>query len=500
MSTPYRQSAKYKLTENYHPYYPKNPNFDYTGNQDFSQNAAVGLYYENLVGHILINKLVNKVIGKGLTPMSAPDVSFLGWTKEQGRKFSSQAESLYRLLCNDQTIDWNGKDTILQLQRKALRMIFISGDVLLHIGYHKRGGVVVPYIQLINGRLIANPGATLDSKNLVGGVYLNDAGKEIGYSILEFGRNLEDTMSYKKVNKYNTKTGRMDFDLITIDQPESGMIRGVPLLTVLMDDILQTGKFKEVHLTKAIIQSLFSVAIEKQETDNPEEIPSFKERIAGSLAADQSQVEAVMEDNQPITLGSGQVVDLEPGEKMVPVETAMQSDDYVATMEMYLSLIAAGVGLSYEELLGKYNSSFSASKATINSSEKNYKTLRDEFERKFLNPIWRSIIEYGVLIGAIDAPGYFDSELNRRAMCEVTWAGVTPTQVDPVKEVSSFKEAVQNNFCTAEYASRSLFGMDYEEVIQRRAEEKAMAEAAGLIPAAGASVNTEKDTEEPEGE
>ena len=76
-----------------------------------------------------------------------------------------------------------------------------------------------------------------------------------------------------------------------------------------------------------------------------------------------------MEDNQPITLGSGQVVDLEPGEKMVPVETAMQSDDYVATMEMYLSLIAAGVGLSYEELLGKYNSSFSASKATINSSE-----------------------------------------------------------------------------------------------------------------------------------
>ena len=77
MSTPYRQSAKYKLTENYHPYYPKNPNFDYTGNQDFSQNAAVGLYYENLVGHILINKLVNKVIGKGLTPMSAPDVTFL---------------------------------------------------------------------------------------------------------------------------------------------------------------------------------------------------------------------------------------------------------------------------------------------------------------------------------------------------------------------------------------------------------------------------------------
>ncbi|MGN0907163.1 MAG: hypothetical protein ACI4NM_08445, partial [Bullifex sp.] len=169
------------------------------------------------------------------------------------------------------------------------------------------------------------------------------------------------------------------------------------------------------------------------------------------------------------------------------------------TMEMYLSLISAAVGLSYEELLGKYNSSFSASKATINSSEKNYKPLREEFERKFLNPIWQTVIDYGVLSGVIDAPGYFDDELVRRAMCEVTWTGVTPTQVDPVKEVTSLKEAVDNNFCTAEYASRTLFGMDYEEVIQRRAEERRMAEEAGLMPTMQSpNVNTTEEAENAE--
>ncbi|MGN0906749.1 MAG: phage portal protein, partial [Bullifex sp.] len=332
MGTAYRPTARYKLTENYNPYLPKNPNFGYTGDQESSQNVASGLYFENIVGHIIVNKLVNKVIGKGLTPMSAPDVTYLGWTKEQGRKFSAQAESLYRLLCNDPSIDWSGKDTILQLQRKALRMIFISGDVLLHIGFHKRKGKVVPYIQLINGRLVSNPGSMADTKTMIGGVYFNEAGKETGYSILETGTNLEDTMSYRKVNKYNTKTGRMDFDLITIDLPEAGMVRGVPLLTPLRDDVLQTDKLKEVHLTKAIIQSLFSVAIEKDETEAPEEIPSFKERIAGSISADSNQVETMVADSEPVTLGSGQVVELEPGEKMKTVETAMQSDDFATTM------------------------------------------------------------------------------------------------------------------------------------------------------------------------
>ena len=139
---------------------------------------------------------------------------------------------------------------------------------------------------------------------------------------------------------------------------------------------------------------------------------------------------------------------------------------------MELSLVASNAGISYEELVGMFSSSYSASRATINESEKTYADLRNEFINKFLNPIWRLIIDYGVLTGQIEAPGYYESDLMRKAIYGVTWTGVNPTQVDPTKDVKAYAEAISNGLCTHEYATRMLYGLDFEEVAERLKDEK----------------------------
>ena len=91
-----------------------------------------------------------------------------------------------------------------------------------------------------------------------------------------------------------------------------------------------------------------------------------------------------------------------------------------------------------------------------------------------MNPIYEHVVDYCITAGLVDAPGYFDSEIQRRAVLACTWTGTTPTQVDPVKEVNAYATAISNGLCTREYATRSLYGMDFDEVAERLTKEAEM--------------------------
>ncbi len=99
--------------------------------------------------------------------------------------------------------------------------------------------------------------------------------------------------------------------------------------------------------------------------------------------------------------------------------------------------------------------------------------LRDDFQKKFLEPVYRLVVEYGILTGHITAPGYMEGDgLYKDAVLASTWVGVTPVQVDPTKEVRGYADAIKANLCTHEQAIRALYGSDADEVFQRLAKRK----------------------------
>lgn len=471
MANRYLPSSESKITQNFRRYFSADPNQGYSFYKGEAQNVSLGLYYETSIGRMIINRLTTKVIGNGLVPMASPEVDILGWSPEQVERFQKQVESLYRIITGSPSFDWRGKSELREMQSTAFKMILTTGDVLLHRGFRKKGGVVYPYIQNISGKLIGNPSGANDTKNLTGGVSLNDNGQELGYYIMVPDQNRNDTYDYKYVSRVNPRTGHKDYDLIQLCSAESNQIRGIPYLSALRDDILQLIKLKDLHIAKAVIQTLFTVAIEKDKGSQPS-TESFKDKLKYGVAGGDEK--PVSEDTPLFELGSGIVVQLDDGEHIKSVETALNAMDFSQTIRTNLEIIGSAVGLPYEELLGSYNASFSASRATINDSEKYYKTLRNEFIAKYMTPIYEHVVEYCITAGLVDAPGYYDSELKRRAVLACTWTGTTATQVDPVKEVNAYKLAIDSGLCTREYATRSLFGMDFEEVADRLMQEKAM--------------------------
>ena len=275
--------------------------------------------------------------------------------------------------------------------------------------------------------------------------------------------------------------------------------RGIPVLNSVKDDILSMTKFKELHLTKAAIQALFTVFIEKSQDDEPG-AESLKEKL-------KNIAEPEYQENEPsgndIALGTGNIIEGNPGEKFVSVESQPQASDFETYMKSILTLVAPAVGgMSYEMLVNSYNASFSASRATIGACEKNFRILRDDFQKKFLEPVYRLVVEYGILTGHITAPGYMEGDgLYKDAVLASTWVGVTPVQVDPTKEVRGYADAIKANLCTHEQAIRALYGSDADEVFQRLAKERKQLEESGLdneekTDEAAAESDTDKEENE----
>ena len=500
MSSIYRNPGRGRLSADYRRYYPSNPSLGYTYYEQEIQSCNQGLYYETAIGKAAIDALTHYVIGPGLVPMASPEISVLGWSQEEAERFQEEAESFYRLVTGSPDIDWYGKNPFRQLQQIAFKSICIVGDILLHVGYRRTRKGIKPFVQVISGKFVQNPGMAEDTKTLRGGVEFDKSGRETAYHVMVTGENLEDTYETKRCPRY-TSHGLKAFDLVSLNLSDPLQVRGVPVLNSVKDDILMFSKFKDLHLTKAAIQALFTVFIEKTETDQPG-AESLKDKLSRLREADE---QIVPDGDNEVSLGPGNIVEGNPGEKFVSVQSQPQASDFETYTRTILTIMAPAIGgMSYEMLVNSYNASFSASRATIGACEKNFRIIRDDFQKKFLEPVYRLVIEYGILSGHITAPGYLEGDkLFRDAALATTWVGVTPVQVDPTKEVKGYVEAINANLCTREQASRALFGTDEDEVIQRLSKERKALEEAGLISGertANVVTDEKDDTEETEEE
>lgn len=487
MSTVYRAPKINGVDTSFVNYYSSNPNADYSVYQDESQNDSIGLYNRTALGKMIIDAVTRQTIGKGLTPMAAPETALLDWNEETVTRFRQQAEAFWRLVTNDVNFDWYGKNNFKQLQQIGFKNILVAGDTLRHPGYRKlRNGTVVPYLQLISGRMVTQNNEP-DTENSIGGVLIDPiTGKETGYLLRVIDESLEDSLAVKPVSRYNPVTKKLQYDLIALQKSDPSLVRGIPFLTALRGSILGIGKYQDNHLLQSTVQNIFTAFLESQQ-ENPNGVPLSKKLVSAGAKKDP------VDDR--LDLGSGLIVRLDPGEHVNMVQSNVQGLDYAAYLKMNIGIVASACGLSYETVMNSFTASYSASRAGISGAEKNNAILREEFVTKFCEPEWAHIIDFGVLSGMIDAPGYFDHPMKRKAILATTWTGVTPTQVDPVKDVNAYLAAIKGGICTHEKAARDLYGLDFGETLMTLASEYNAMRDAG-IPVEEKTNTQEQDADE----
>ena len=458
-----------------------------------SQDISKKLISETTIGAMIINALIRFVIGPGLEPKASPENTILKWSTEERAKFVSSAEAFFRMYAGSKDIDYYNRESFGSLQSVALRNILTDGDTLLHRIYGTKAQSYKPMIQLLSGAWIGNPNGSIDTKEQVGGVIFDSDGREKGYCIFQTDNNLLDSYTTKTVNKYGAD-GFEEFILVGIQPRESNQVRGIPWLSSVSQDILDLEKFKIAHRTKAATQALLTAVIKSTE-DAPSAPVSSVDKIRGLER--KSQALPVEADTSEVQLGAGNVVALNPGESIDMLESKAPMNSYKEFVELELAQIGGAVSVPYEMMTQRYNSSFSSSRATITGAEKTYKVIREEFAGKICAPVWEQVVDYGIRLGMIEAPGYLEgSDLYKRAVLASSWIGPSSIVIDPTREINAHISAISNNLEPREIATRELLQMDFEEVTDMLQNEKNTLEEKGLSSAVYNVFNEKKPAEE----
>jgi len=436
----------------------------------------------------LYNTLVTNIVGDGLRPEPTPDAEYLGMTREQSNAWKSNVLRLWEAFAESTGCDASRENNFYELQRLACWAQFESGDVFVTMPRFRRGNELFALkAQVIEADCVADPDSIERQEfeklgyDCYGGVERTKWGNVAGYWFYTghplairrragFRYHDHEWPRWFYIPAYGAETGLPNI-LHLMEAQRPGQRRGVPMIAPIIPLILVLDRYVKAEVIAAEVQSLFTVMIESE----------TPEAMAGQFAA--SEGDSNSDPETEIGLGPGIIQFLRPGDKASAFNPSRPTTAFAHFIESVLQMMGPAVSMPYEVLVQKYQSSYSASQAAMNHARANFKVKRTAFNNDFNQPIYEALIDEAVARGMLDAPGYFDNPLTRRALTRAKWAGPAMLGIDALKDVRAGIERVTMGFSTAAEVCAELTGGDYTENLSVRAREIDAARAAGLLPA-----------------
>ena len=438
---------------------------DIEDNLDILRQRSRDLYMGVPLATGAVKTMRTNIVGRGLKLKPTIDREILGMDAEQAHALERLIEREWALWAESPDCDAARLDNFYELQQLAFMSWLLSGDCLALLPLKPRKNQ--PYdlrIRLIEADRLCSPGGfdTLDNK-IIGGVEVDSTGEVVAY---HFSKQhplsyTSGVMEWVRVPAYGEKSGRRNvIHIMTRERIDQR--RGVPFLAPVIEALKQLGRYTDAELVAAVVSGLFTVFIEKE---NSEEGPPI-----GSGIPDEMQVDA--EDEQSIELAPGAVIDLNEGEKANTSSPGRPNANFSGFVEAICRQIGAALEIPYELLLKTFNSSYSASRGALEEAWKMFKMYRSWLATDFCQVIYEEWLTEAVAKGRIPAPSFFRDPVYRKAYCKAEWNGPARGILNPVQEVSAAEKRVQNGFSTRQSETMEMTGTDYfANVAQLQQEE-----------------------------
>ncbi len=248
-----------------------------------------------------------------------------------------------------------------------------------------------------------------------------------------------------------------------------GQLRGAPWLAPVLVKLYELDQYDDAELVRKKVAAMFAGFITKSADDSP--LPGTTTLNDGATTAP--------EKTDFVGLEPGILQELLPGEDVKFSEPADVGGLYSEFMRVQLRAIAAGLGITYEQLTGDLTG---VNYSSIRAGLLEFRRRCEQFQfqvmvYQFCRPVWRRWVEAAVLAGALRAPGYArDPEPYR----DVEWRTPRWAWVDPLKDTRAEIEQIQAGLKSRSAAVHEL-GYDPEQVDQEIADDNARADALGNI-------------------
>lgn len=227
--------------------------------------------------------------------------------------------------------------------------------------------------RMVSPKRISNPNNTGDSRNCRAGVQINDSGAALGYYVSEDGYPGWMPQKWTWIPR-ELPGGRASF--IHVFEPvEDGQTRGANVFYSVMEQMKMLDTLQNTQLQSAIVKAMYAATIESElDTQSAMDFilgansQEQRERLTGWIGEIAAYYAAA-----PVRLGGAKVPHLMPGDSL-NLQTAQDTDNGYSVFEQsLLRYIAAGLGVSYEQLSRNYaQMSYSTARASANESWAHY--------------------------------------------------------------------------------------------------------------------------------
>lgn len=427
--------------------------------RDLARNAPVA------TGAIATKK--THVVGDGLRVTAQCDRWTLGLTEDAAEEWNRLAEREFALACS--SADYTRVQVFDELQVMVFGSRLESGDVFVIRRWRMDAGDTYgTKLQVIEADRVCNPGRGQDTDTLVAGVEFLGSGVPIAVHVADRhpGDYRAKAVSWRRVPmRYNDGSPIV---LHLTDRQRPDQTRGIPLLAPVIEAVKSITDYEEAEVAAALTSAMFTVFVTAAGDADSGPLPTSGEGASGK---------------DEVTLGKGAIIDLAQGEDVKFADPNRPNAEFDNFMTAVLRQIGVALEIPFELLIKHFTASYSASRAALEMAYHTFRRDRTWLARRFCQPFYEWVIEEAIMLGRLQAPGFFDDPLTRSAWLRTMWTGPVRMSLDPKKDAEADKIDVEMHFKTRQQVMTERTGGDYEQKIAQAAREQRAMDEAGLAPA-----------------
>lgn len=422
-----------------------------------------------------VQTLNDNVVGDaGLRLSARPDYVALGRDKAWADEWAQHVESLYRTWSETTDCDAAGQQNLAAMTSMQYLTALHDGEALaLPLWLPKRSDAkYATAIMCIDPVRLSNPNNEPDQEFRRAGIEYNKVGRPVA-AWIRSGHPLDRWLFNVQNYRWTRVPMRFKFGRRRVihlyDKRRVGQTRGKPTLTSVMSSFKMLDHFSKTTLKSAIVNAMVAAFVQT---------PMGPEGIARMFGGDTSKY--ISERNRWETeFQGGALIPLFPGDELGSFTPSQPTDVFDPFMTSLLRNVAAGLNMPYELLAKDFSKvNYSSARAALLEAWRFFMGRRNWLAAGWMQPCYELWLEEAISRGEVDAPDYYD---NKAAYARAKWIGPGRGWVDPLKEAQAARERMDGMLSTLEKECAEQ-GLDWREVLEQIAREKALMEELDLTP------------------
>lgn len=338
--------------------------------------------------------------------------------------------------------------------------------------------------QLIEPERVAQP-SIADPEKTRAGIEFDRYGAATAYHIMtrhpsDYSTGIPGAMTeWQRVPKYN-RYGWLQM-IHVFEQTRANQSRGFSKFASIVKRLKMMDRHESVTLELSIVAAALAVVIESQFGAQS----GFEAIGASPMQGMQEYMgaQAAFKNASPVMFDGVKIPHLFPGEKLNISRAEPPGDQFQAFEEAMLRHMARGLGTSYESLSGDYSkTSYSSARAALAEAWGAVLSAREFGPSKIANQMFGLWLDEAITRQIIPLPAGVTIEQyqqNKQWFKQATWIGAGRMPIDELKSAKANEILLATNQTTLAMIAADQ-GLDYEDLLEQRAEERRMEKELGI--------------------